>query len=166
MFNHHSHLPPSGWQKHAFCHRRGTWSASSTGAGTPSVAPSSVHGSSDRACFTNTSVMASDTRLTPIYIYNTRASIIHTCYPHPSHHGSCQDALAHLPKSISTQPPLIRVHQVEEDGRGELMELPQDIPSGWERCDLENPREKLRGGLGGPAAKTPRSQYRGPWTDP
>ena len=71
---------------------------------------------------------------------------IHSCYLHPSHHGSCQDALAHLPESISAQPPLIRIHQVEEDGRGELMELPQDIPSGWESCDLENPREELWGG--------------------
>ena len=126
----------------------------------------SVHGSSDRAYSTNTRMMASDPRLTPIYVYNTRASIIHSCYLHPSHHGSCQDALAHLPESISAQPPLIRVHQVEEDGRGELMELPQDIPSGWESCDLENPREELWGGLGDPVAKTPRSQYRGPWTDP
>lgn len=27
------------------------------------------------------------------------------------------------------------------------MELPQDIPSGWKGCDLENPREKLQGDL-------------------
>lgn len=56
----------------------------------------------------------------------------------------CQDALSYLSKLIATQPSLFRVHQIEEDGRGELMELSQDIPSGRESCDLENPREELR----------------------
>ena len=109
--------------------------------------PGSFHGSSDQACSTNTRMMALDITMMLIYAYNTTASTVHSCYLHPSHHGSCEDTTAHLPEPISAQPPLIRVHQVEEDGRGKLMELPQDIPRGWEGCDLENPREQLQGDL-------------------
>ena len=100
-----------------------------------------------QACSTNTRVLALDVPTTLIYAYNTSASTIPSRHLQPSHHGSCEGTIAHLPEPVSAQPPLIRVHQVEEDGRGELLELPQDIPRGWEGCDLENPRGELQGDL-------------------
>lgn len=53
--------------------------------------------------------------------------------------------LPYLPKSISTQPSLFCIHQVEEDGRGQLMKLSQDVPSGGESCDLEHPQGPRKG---------------------
>lgn len=50
----------------------------------------------------------------------------------------------YLSQSIATQPSLFRIHQIEEDGRGEFMELPQDIPSGRESGDLKTPEPKKR----------------------
>lgn len=43
-----------------------------------------------------------------------------------------------LKKAETRQSALTRVHQVKENGRRHLLQLLQDIFSGWESCDLQN----------------------------